>query len=111
MPVTLPYRCKIRAMAAPHHEVTRLEGFSDAVFGFALTLLVVSLEVPSSFDALKTQMQGFLGFALMFAMVCCIWYEHNWFFRHTGLQDRRFAALHAWNGRLCGRAKETLVGA
>ena len=74
-------------MAASHHEVTRLEGFSDAVFGFALTLLVVSLEVPGSFEALKTQMQGFLGFALMFAMVCWIWYEHNWFFRHTGLQD------------------------
>jgi hypothetical protein len=23
----------------------------------------------------------------MFAMVCWIWYEHNWFFRRTGLQD------------------------
>ena len=74
-------------MVAQHHEVTRLEGFSDAVFGFALTLLVVSLEVPSSFDALKTQMPGFLGFALKFAMVCWIWYEHSGFFRHTGLQD------------------------
>jgi uncharacterized membrane protein len=72
-----------------------LEGFSDAVFGFALTLLVVSLEVPSSFEALKTQMQGFLGFALMFAMVCWIWYEHNWFFRHTGLQDAWTAFLNS----------------
>jgi len=70
-----------------YHEVSRLEGFSDAVFGFALTLLVVSLEVPTSVGALESQMQGFLGFALMFAMVCWIWYEHNWFFRRTGLQD------------------------
>ena len=74
-------------MPATHHQVTRLEGFSDAVFGFGLTLLVVSLEVPSDLDALVNQMEGFLGFALMFAMVCWIWYEHNWFFRRTGLQD------------------------
>ena len=74
-------------MPAQHHQVSRLEGFSDAVFGFALTLLVVSLEVPSTVEALESQMQGFLGFALMFAMVCWIWYEHNWFFRRTGLQD------------------------
>ncbi len=74
-------------MLRKHHEVSRLEGFSDAVFGFALTLLVVSLEVPTSVEALESQMEGFFGFALMFAMVCWIWYEHNWFFRRTGLQD------------------------
>jgi hypothetical protein len=27
------------------HEITRIEGLSDAVFAFAVTLLVVSLEV------------------------------------------------------------------
>jgi uncharacterized membrane protein len=74
-------------MPSRKHEVSRLEGFSDAVFGFALTLLVVSLEVPGSWAQLMDQVEGFVGFALMFAMVCWIWYEHNKFFRRYGLQD------------------------
>ena len=69
-----------------NREVSRLEGFSDAVFGFALTLLVVSLEIPEDFAQLRAQMAGFIPFALMFAMVCWIWYEHNVFFRRYGLQ-------------------------
>ena len=78
-----------------HREVSRLEGFSDAVFGFALTLLVVSLETPNDFADLKTQMAGFVPFALMFAMVCWIWYEHNVFFRRYGLQDAWTVFLNA----------------
>jgi len=35
-------------MTGRPHETSRLEGFSDTAFGFALTLLVVSLEVPST---------------------------------------------------------------
>jgi len=74
-------------MQQRHHEVTRLEGFSDAVFAFALTLLVVSLEAPKTFADLERLVRGALPFALMFAMVCWIWYEHNLFFRRYGLQD------------------------
>ena len=33
-------------------EVSRIEGVSYAVFGFEITLLVVSLEVPNTFDEL-----------------------------------------------------------
>lgn len=72
---------------APRHEVTRLEGFSDAVFGFALTLLVVSLEVPQTEQELMNTMRGFGAFAVCFGAVSWIWYEHNLFFRRYGLQD------------------------
>ena len=71
----------------PRREITRLEGFSDAVFGFALTLLVVSLEVPETQAELMNAMRGFGAFAVCFALVSWIWYEHNLFFRRYGLQD------------------------
>lgn len=70
-----------------HTEISRLEGFSDAVFGFALTLLVVSLETPMSMLELRNQAGSFLPFVLMFAMISWIWYLHNQFFRRYGLQD------------------------
>src|SRR5262245_55366234 len=78
-------------------EVTRLEGFSDAVFGFALTLLVVSLEVPKSFDDLMRAMRGFLAFAICFAMLINVWEKHYRFFRRFGMQD---GAMLALNGAL-----------
>jgi uncharacterized membrane protein len=68
-------------------EVSRVEGFSDAVFGFALTLLVVSLEVPDSFEDMKAILAGFVPFALMFALICWIWYEHYAFFRRFDAED------------------------
>lgn len=68
-------------------EVSRLEGFSDAVFGFALTLLVVSTEVPRTFDQLVHAMKGFFGFAFCFVMLLGVWEKHYRFFRRFGLQD------------------------
>ena len=77
------------------HEVNRFEGFSDAVFGFALTLLVVQLEVPRTSDALVELVRGSVPFAITFAMVCYIWWEHNQFFRLYGLQDAWTAFLNS----------------
>ena len=76
-------------------EVSRIEGFSDAVFGFALTLLVVSLEVPDNFEGLKGILRGFLPFALTFALVCWIWYEHFAFFRKFDAEDPLTIALNS----------------
>lgn len=68
-------------------EVTRLEGFSDAVFAFALTLLVVSLEVPKSYDELIKVMKGFVAFGVCFALLAQVWVSHHRYFRRYGLQD------------------------
>jgi uncharacterized membrane protein len=77
------------------HEITRVEAFSDAVFAFALTLLVVSLDVPRSYSELIKLMAGFVPFACSFALLTWIWYEHNVFFRRYGLQDPYTVTLNA----------------
>lgn len=69
-------------------DVSRIESFSDAVFGFAITLVVVSLEVPTTFEDLQdTLLRGFFAFAICFAMLAWVWYGHYRFFRRYGLQD------------------------
>ena len=68
-------------------EVARIEGLSDAVFGFAVTLLVVSLEVPRTFDELMALMSGFLPFAICFAILMQLWRQQFLFFRRYNLQD------------------------
>jgi uncharacterized membrane protein len=64
-----------------------MEGFADAVFGFALTLLVVSLEVPNTFDELLATMRGFFAFAISGWLLYAVWFDHYMFFRRYGLQD------------------------
>src|SRR5215470_19075838 len=78
-------------------EVSRVEGFSDAVFAFAITLLVVSLEVPKTFDELVSVIRGFPAFAICFALLFQVWWRHYQFFRTYDLED---AYVIAWTGVL-----------
>jgi uncharacterized membrane protein len=68
-------------------EITRLEAFCDVVFGFALTLLVVSLEVPRNYAELMAVMRGFVPFAICFAQLIMLWRAHYQFSRRYGLED------------------------
>jgi uncharacterized membrane protein len=77
------------------HEPSRIEGLSDAVFGFAVTLLVVSLEVPKTFAELMEVMRGFGAFAVCFALLIVVWYNQYKFFRRYALQDNYTVVLNA----------------
>jgi uncharacterized membrane protein len=74
-------------------EVSRVEGFSDAVFAFAVTLLVVSLEVPKTYDELMLAIRGFPAFAVCFALLFQVWWRHYRFFRNYDLEDARVIVL------------------
>jgi len=80
MPDAFPFRYRAR-------EVSRIEAFSDIVFGFALTLIVVSLEVPKTYSELIEAMHGFPAFALCFAILLWIWHAHYTFYRRYAIHD------------------------
>lgn len=75
-------------------EIVRMEGLSDAVFGFAITLLIVALEVPRTSEELLETMRGFIPFGMTFAILYTVWYRQFVFFRRYGLEDRTTVILN-----------------
>jgi uncharacterized membrane protein len=68
-------------------EVSRVEGFTDAVFAFAVTLLIVALEVPHNFEGLLDVVRGFPAFVLCFTLLMLFWNAHYTYHRRYGLDD------------------------
>lgn len=69
------------------HEIVRIEALSDAVFAFAVSLLVVSLEVPQTFNELMLIVKGAIPFFATIAMLFQFWYRQYIFFRRYGMND------------------------
>jgi uncharacterized membrane protein len=68
-------------------QVTRIEALTDAVFGFAITFLFISFDVPTDFDALMVQLRGFVPFAACFALLILVWMYHYKLFGRFDLDD------------------------
>jgi uncharacterized membrane protein len=68
-------------------EVMRIEGLADAVFGLAVTMLIISTEVPRTYGELMRVVRGFFPFAACFAQLMLVWYQHYKFYRRYALQD------------------------
>jgi len=68
-------------------DVSRVEAISDAVFALALTLLIVSLEIPRTFDELVQIFRLAPLFLVCFFLIIMIWYFHYLFHRRYGLED------------------------
>lgn len=51
----------------------RIEALSDAIFGLALTFLVVKMEIPKNYAEFESMSHGFVGFFVTFIMLFIIW--------------------------------------
>ena len=60
---------------------SRLEAFSDLVFGFSLSLLATRLDIPARVEDIFDSTR-WLTVILTFALVCRFWLEHYRIFRH-----------------------------
>jgi uncharacterized membrane protein len=76
--------------------ISRLEVFSDVIFSLALTLLVVSLQVPKNFGELRVSVRGFVPFAICFGLFSLLWHAHYKFFRRYALEDRTTLVLNSF---------------
>ena len=73
-------------MDSTNKETGRLEAFSDGVFGFAITLLVLDIRVPSVtegqplFQALLSDWPTYLAFLTGFFTILICWINHHFMF-------------------------------
>jgi hypothetical protein len=76
-------------------EVSRVEALTDGVFALAMTLLIVSVEVPATFAELVAIFPGLPAFAACFAIMMWFWVTHHRFFRRYGLNDGTMMFLNS----------------
>ena len=84
--------------------LSRFEGFSDAVFAIALTLLIVEIKVPGSPEgahgykdlarAMAEQWREFLALGLCYVVIGAYWVQHHYSGRIYVKSDHWFGAIN-----------------
>ena len=69
--------------------VTRIENLSDIVFALAMGMIVLSSEIPKTFQELQIYLLSFIPAFLSFGLLLLIWNAHFTFFRRYGVADKR----------------------
>lgn len=72
------WRCK---------EVSRVEAIADAVFGLVMAMLLLRERAPESWSDVIVATKSLLPFAVTFAIIATIWFQHFLFFRRYDLHD------------------------
>jgi uncharacterized membrane protein len=79
-------------------ETGRIEAFSDGVFAIAITLLVLTLQVPEVrrglWQALLDEWPQFAGYLISFAVIGIMWVNHHSMFRTIVRADRPLLFLN-----------------
>lgn len=76
------------------HNTSRVEAFSDAVFAFAATLLVITVGYEESSSVIKIDWLLFISFGVSFFVLVAFWWLHYNFFRRTDYIDNVIIALN-----------------
>ena len=91
------------AVPAPHRdeagiEFSRIVAFSDGVFAIAITLLVLTLQIPTDVDKLGStlleQRDDLFAYALSFAVIGKFWVSHHRFYGALERFDNRLMWLN-----------------
>jgi uncharacterized membrane protein len=76
------------------NEVSRMEGFSDTVFGLAVTLLIIQQGQQNYFADLVNAIKALPAFFVCFVSLTSLWYSHYRFCRRYGLEDHWTISLN-----------------
>ena len=80
--------------------VARTEAFSDGVFAIAITLLILSIQVPTPagpgmlWAALALQWPAYVAYVLSFGVIGIMWANHHNIFRYIGRANHVFVMLN-----------------